>query len=52
MEAMVAELVVVGTTLGEGADVNPTRLVVDVGNTPIGSLKNNSITWMKKDTNV
>ena len=47
----VVEVVVVAATLGEGVDVNLTKLVVAMVSTTIGSLKINLITWMRKDTN-
>ena len=41
-----------GRNSGRGAHINLTNLVVVVGSTTIGYLKNNLIAWTRKDTNV
>ena len=52
MVIRVVDMVVVATTLGEVADVNLTKPAVVMESTTIGSLRNNLIVWMRKDTNV
>ena len=48
----VVEVVVMATTLGEVVDGNLTKLVMVMESATIGSLRNNLIAWMRKDTNV